>query len=127
MVVLNFYGPDSPALGSIVLVEVTEDGDGILSPDAIPVILLEYGNIRGCIHFQEISAPRKKASKVRPQAGKRFPAQILRIDSKDDGRVYIDLSKRAIDYPDKIDACILRHKKAVLLNHILRSAERSTC
>lgn len=120
----QFYGPDSPAVGSVVLVEVVDDLEGLLPKDAIPVILLEYGNVRGCILHQEVSAPRKKASKVRFQSGKRFPAQILRIDVKDDGRTYIDLSKRAIDYPDKIDACILRHKKAVLLNHILSDCSK---
>eukprot|EP00299_Pterocystis_sp_00344_P014150 c6997_g1_i1.p1 GENE.c6997_g1_i1~~c6997_g1_i1.p1 ORF type:complete len:412 (-),score=93.00 c6997_g1_i1:45-1280(-) len=115
---VNFYSAAYPRSGDVVFVEVGPQHD--TRSGSVEVVLLEYGGLVGIIPGPEVSPNRKKSSSIKGLVpGTRFAAEVLAIDARSNGKVFVDISKRSV-HDDSVSAQSKeRFEKAVVLNRVL--------
>jgi len=79
------------------------------------VRLLEYGGIEGFIQFNQVSTRRVRSVQKFLKVGKREMMEVLRVD---EGKMYIDLSKKSL-MPEAVEEADIRWKKSKKVHEIM--------
>lgn len=88
----RFYQHEFPQVDEVVMAQITS-----VEQVGAMVSLLEYGGASGMILASEISRRRVRSIKQVVQVGKTIPCTVIRVD---EGKRYIDLSKKRVSQSD---------------------------
>lgn len=107
----RFYENKFPEIESLVMVNVRNIADM-----GAYVSLLEYNNIEGMILLSELSRRRIRSINKLIRVGRNEVVMVLRVDQ---GKGYIDLSKRRVS-PEDVARCEEHYNKAKAVHGVLR-------